>query len=75
MILEQMSELEHARRKAEAYGFALMTAAVYNVHRKKGRPAFRPSDFIRKERRYMSVEEARSFMDRWAARQNERAEA
>ncbi len=51
----------------------LIAAAIYNVHRKRGTPAFHPRDFIRERPRpqdYMSKEQARAFLDGWAADRN-----
>lgn len=33
-------------RKHGDFGFGLVTSAIYNCHRKKGKKAFEPSDFM-----------------------------
>lgn len=60
------------RRRHEALLAGLPTSAIYNVHRKRGQRAYRPHDFVKTERRHMTVEEAETFLERWAAEHNRR---
>lgn len=49
----------------------LVTAAVYNTHRRKrSDPVYRAGDFFRKPRKAQTIEEMAAVMDRLAARQN-----
>ena len=74
-VLGEMADIEKHRRRHETLLAALPTSATYNVHRKRGQRAYRPSDFVRTERKHMSVEEAKRYMDAWAKRHNKRVEA
>jgi len=52
---------------------ALITAAVYNVHRKPGTAFFHAEDFLRQERTeedYASVEESARMLNVWARQIN-----
>ena len=49
----------------------LVAATIANVHRRKGARMLTPSDFIVQPVQHMSIEEATTFMDRWAESQNQ----
>ena len=59
------------REKAANLRAGLVAATIANVHRRKGAPMIKPSDFLRQPVVRMDPEEAAKFMDSWAAGQNE----
>jgi len=59
------------RERAANLRAGLVAATIANVHRKKGAPMMKPSDFLRQPIVRMSPKEAAQFMDTWAAGQNE----
>lgn len=68
-VVDRYLEMEKQRHMRAA----LITSAIYNVNRKPGTPAFKPQDFIReplREEDFMSVEESRAMLNRWAASVN-----
>lgn len=74
-VLRVKAERERQRERQAALRAGLVASAIYNVHRKRGQRALRPSDFVRGERKYMTVEEARRYMDAWAREHNKGIEA
>lgn len=61
-VLKRVSE----RSRAADLRAGLIAATITNVHRRKGAALVHPSDFVRGPKRYMTVEEAETHMDRWA---------
>lgn len=47
----------------------LIAATILNVHRKKGTALIQAHDFLPEQHEYLSVEEAKEVMDRWAQSQ------
>lgn len=45
-LLDQIVDLESRRERAAALRAGLVASAVYNVHRRKGAKALKPSDFV-----------------------------
>lgn len=68
------SKYDRALHEAAILRAGLVAATIVNVHRKKGARMVHPHDFLKRPRRekdYMSPEEGRAFMARWAAGINE----
>lgn len=72
--LEEVSavfEQDDEKERAAILRAGLITSAILNVHRAQGASLVRPSDFLPDtEEDWMSPEEAETFMDQWAGRQN-----
>ena len=66
-VLKRVSE----QNQAADLRAGLIAATITNVHRRKGAALVHPRDFIRGAKRYMTVEEAQTHMDRWAKRINQ----
>lgn len=72
--IQEVEEVLARRReqdRAEWTRAGMVAATIVNVHRPKGRPAVKPSDFFQERRApresdYMSVEESIRAMDAWA---------
>jgi hypothetical protein len=65
-LLRQIEKRRVSEEKAAVLRSGLVAATVYNVHRKKGSRAAKPTDFIRQEARVLSPEEMERQMDAWA---------
>ena len=55
------------REKAAVLRAGLVAATVYNVNRKKGNRAAKPSDYLRKEAVILSPGQMEREMDTWAS--------
>ena len=47
-LFSKLPEIQSQRVYEEMYPFAFLAAAIFNVNRRKGRPPFKPEDFITK---------------------------
>lgn len=69
LTIDEVSEVLKRRTESEralTLRAGLIAATIINVNRKKGAPLVQPHDFLPETEEYMSPEEARAFMDRWA---------
>lgn len=65
-MFEHIAERDKTLARAADLRAGLIAATYVNMHRKKGARLVQPGDFIRGPRRYMSIDEAQNFMDKWA---------
>ena len=62
-----MAKLRTDDARAAALNAGLVAAAIYNVNRKKGAPAFEAQDFVSMgEADFMTPAQAQAHMDGWA---------
>lgn len=61
-VLKRRTEAE----RALTLRAGLIAATIINVNRKKGAPLVQPHDFLPETEEFLTPEEARAFMDRWA---------
>lgn len=50
-------ERKKEQTKENEYGFALVASVIANVNRNKNSKAYKPSDFMRKEQKPMTLEQ------------------
>lgn len=76
-LLDAMDERESRQERAAILRAGLVASAVYNVHRKKGKPAVKPQDFIRKQHKVQVVKpsELRAKLAAFADAHNARERA
>lgn len=76
LTVGEVNEVIRRRIDQERAAFlraGLITSAIYNTHLKKGARKFKPTDFVREERResdYMTVEQSIKALDAWAKRES-----
>lgn len=75
LVLREIEKREMEREKSAILRAGLITAATYNVHRKKGARALQPKDFIREPTRVLTPDQMEKVLDRWASRSNGLVEA
>ncbi len=61
-IVKRVSE----QNRAADLRAGLIAATITNVHRRKGAALVHPQDFVRMPKRFMTVKEAQTHMNRWA---------
>jgi len=75
MLLQDMRKVQKRRDREAALRAGLVTAAIYNVNRKRGTRSLKPTDFIKSEPAILTPEQMEAEMDRWAKSTNRRIEA
>jgi hypothetical protein len=71
-LMRAFSDRRREDHKAYAYNAAMIAAAVYNVHRPKGKPMFTAHDFFKEETRVVEPEDLAEVLKGWAANHNRR---
>lgn len=64
-LLYQIGEREKRLQIAATERAGLIASMVYNVNRRKGRRALKPSDFVKREPRRLTPEEWERELDGW----------
>lgn len=74
-LLKEITDRKAEEYRAAALRAGLVTAAIYNVHRRKGTRAYRAGDFLKQPTRILTPQELEQMLDGWSTSQNARKKA
>lgn len=69
-LLDAKAKRWRAEQAAANQRAGLITAAIYNVHRKKGKRPLQAKDFFKAPPKIVSPEEMEAALDSWLERHN-----